>query len=265
MKDGLLRLAQTSDDLAPSACLKSRRTEEWRCLVVLGPDVDQNWHDFDARYEVTPYPVDYLWGPGSAEDSLKWLAENEVTPDEVRTNDRIFAIRLDAGRVYLPTRLEILSNVPGHMRHGIWQPIRADFPNDAHFPAHRKPQISRVPTTSTAVVRLANWRQGIMAGHGPRSSQRYLAAWFAPHGASTSAAKRRISRRRGQLKQQITRPLLCRSPSGRQSTVGPTRLKTESANRNGGCGATAEAHELAGVRLRPSRRDPQLTRLADNG
>jgi hypothetical protein len=119
-----------------------RLTEEpkskWRCLIVLGPDVDQNWHDFDARFEITPYPVNYLWGPGNAEDALKWLAENDVTPDEVRTNDRIFAIRLDTGRVYLPMRLEILGNVPGHMRQGIWRLIQADFPNDAHFHARHQ-------------------------------------------------------------------------------------------------------------------------------
>jgi len=118
--------------------LREEPKDKWRCLIVLGPDADQNWHDFDARYEVTPYPVDYLWGPSNAEDALKWLAENEVTQDEVRTNDRIFAIRLDAGRVYLPVRLEILSNVPDRMRQGIWRLIRADFPNDAHFHARHQ-------------------------------------------------------------------------------------------------------------------------------
>jgi hypothetical protein len=118
--------------------LRNDTTNAWNSLVVLAPDVDQNLHEFDARYEVTPYPVDWLWGPGKREEALSWLAENPVSGDEVSTIDRIFAIRVDGGRVYLPMRPGVVQNVPDEGRGGRWRLIEADFPNDAHFHARHQ-------------------------------------------------------------------------------------------------------------------------------
>jgi hypothetical protein len=143
--------------------LRESPKDKWRCLIVLGPDVDQNWYDFDSRYEATPYPVDYVWGPGNVEDALKWLADHEVTPDEVGTNDRIFAIRLDAGRVYLPMRLEILGDLPGHMRQGRWRLIQADFPNDAHFHARHQARDEPCPDDKYGGCPVSELAQGSWA------------------------------------------------------------------------------------------------------
>jgi len=113
--------------------LQTSSADTRNCLIVLAPDVDQNLHEFDARYEVTPYPVDWLWGPGDREGALAWLAANPAMGDNVSTIDRIFAIRIENGRVYLPMRPEIFKSVPTEMRGGRWRLIQADFPNDAHF------------------------------------------------------------------------------------------------------------------------------------
>jgi len=118
--------------------LRNSPTNARNYMVVLAPDVDQNLYEFDARYEVTPYPVDWLWGPSDRKGALAWLAANPVIGDSASTIDRIFAIRVENGRVYLPMRPEIFKNIPTEMRSGGWRLIQADFPNDAHFHARHE-------------------------------------------------------------------------------------------------------------------------------
>jgi hypothetical protein len=113
--------------------LREDARHEWNCMVVLAPDVDQGLHDFDARYELTPYPVDWLWGPGTRQEAMAWLANSQSPNDEVTTIYRIFAVRVDEGRTYMPIRPELLSNLPEDRRSGTWHLVQADFPNDAHF------------------------------------------------------------------------------------------------------------------------------------
>jgi hypothetical protein len=45
----------------------------WTFLAVRGVWQD-NLADFDARYELTTYPTDLLWGPGNQDDATEWLA-----------------------------------------------------------------------------------------------------------------------------------------------------------------------------------------------
>ncbi len=44
--------------------------DEWTYLVVLGIWHDQQLWDFDAQYELTTYPADLLWGPGTRKAAL---------------------------------------------------------------------------------------------------------------------------------------------------------------------------------------------------
>jgi hypothetical protein len=108
-------------------------TEEgdWTHLVLLGVWDDQELWEFDARYELTTYPADLLWGPGSRTDTLAWLEASAPIGDEVVHLDRLFALRRHDGKVYLPCRPGVLLGLPGERHAGIWHVVRADFPNDA--------------------------------------------------------------------------------------------------------------------------------------
>ena len=104
-----------------------------RCV----PDDPGLW-DFDARYERTTYPCDFLWGPGDAESAFGWCQAQHPEPDEVEHLDRLFLVRVDERKTYLPMRPEVLAGLPPENRTGAWNLIRADFPNDAfaHVRSH---------------------------------------------------------------------------------------------------------------------------------
>jgi hypothetical protein len=56
------------------------------------------------------------------------VSRNKLEADGV---DRVFAIRHDGGKVFLPCRPEILLGLPAAHCRGRWHIVRADFPNDA--------------------------------------------------------------------------------------------------------------------------------------
>ncbi len=103
----------------------------WTYLVVLAPDVDQSLREFDARYELTPYPAEYLWGPGTRDQTIGWLKSTQPAGDHVQHLDRLFAIRRDGGKVFLPQRPEVMMSLTGPRRDGVWDLLMADFPLDA--------------------------------------------------------------------------------------------------------------------------------------
>jgi hypothetical protein len=104
--------------------------DDWMYLIMRGV-----WHGewlaaFDARYELTTYPTDLLWGPGNRHDALAWLEATAPVGDEVDYLDRVFAIRRHDGKVYPPCRAEVLLGLPKEHQAGTWHIIRADFPGD---------------------------------------------------------------------------------------------------------------------------------------
>ena len=103
----------------------------WTYIVVRGVWGDDTLCDFDARYELTSYPTDLLWGPGDRDGAVAWLATKAPRGDNVAHLDRVFAIRHDGGKVFLPCRPEILLGLPAAHCRGRWHIVRADFPNDA--------------------------------------------------------------------------------------------------------------------------------------
>lgn len=92
---------------------------------------DADLLEFDARFETTRYPADYLWGPGSRAEAVQWLDANEPEGDTVDHIDRVLLVREHAGNVYLPMRPEAAAGIGAEHHEGRWHTVLADFPNDA--------------------------------------------------------------------------------------------------------------------------------------
>jgi hypothetical protein len=112
--------------------------QRWRCAVVRAVfDPDQHVSDpglgeYDSLYEVTRYPADLLWGPGSITNAAAWYAEHQPEPDECDYLDRTFVVRVDGTDLYLPMRPTVAAALPVPDRSGTWYAIRADHPFDAY-------------------------------------------------------------------------------------------------------------------------------------
>jgi hypothetical protein len=103
----------------------------WTCMVIRGVFQDQSVMDFNGQYECTNYPADLLWGPVRPEDALAWITSEQPQTDTVEYLDRVFAVRIDAGRTSLARRPEVALALPAERRSGRWLIVRADFPSDA--------------------------------------------------------------------------------------------------------------------------------------
>ncbi|GAB3987300.1 hypothetical protein GCM10029978_105530 [Actinoallomurus acanthiterrae] len=111
--------------------------QPWQCIIVRAvfrgheKIVDPGLEHFDSRFEVTHYPADLLWGPGTITDAAAWYAKHHPQPDECEYLDRIFVIRLDENEIYLPMRPSVAVALPEGERAGTWYAIKADDPTDA--------------------------------------------------------------------------------------------------------------------------------------
>jgi hypothetical protein len=104
---------------------------DWTFLVIRGVDGDEGLWDFDAQFERTNLPAEFLWGPGDKAAALSWLKGNAPDIDEVEYLDRLFALQVNDDKVYLPRRPEVALALPTYRQAGEWRLLRADFPNDA--------------------------------------------------------------------------------------------------------------------------------------
>jgi hypothetical protein len=109
--------------------------DDWMYFVVLGVWNDRLW-EFDVHYELTMYPADLLWGPGTRMDALAWLEATAPVGDEVEHLDRVFAVRRHDGKVYPPCRPDVLLGLPPEHRAGTWHVVRDDFPDDCFAHVH---------------------------------------------------------------------------------------------------------------------------------
>lgn len=103
-------------------------TDDWSFVIVLTVPGDDSLEDFDTLYDITPRPVDLVWGPGSKSDALVWLESNARPVDTVTYLDRVFAIRTTDSKTYLPQRPCVALGLPEDHRDGSWHLVRADFP-----------------------------------------------------------------------------------------------------------------------------------------
>lgn len=119
--------AMPTDQLA----LERQAEPGWQCVVVRAVQSDEKLFDFDARYELTSFPTELLWGPGDLDHARAWLSITAPSGDCVSHLDRVFALRLYEGHVSPPCRLEILLGTPAKDHPGKWHLVRADYPMDA--------------------------------------------------------------------------------------------------------------------------------------
>ncbi|MCX4596913.1 hypothetical protein OG819_46980 [Streptomyces sp. NBC_01549] len=92
---------------------------------------DAYWAEFDARFETTQFPAEYLWGPGSRSDALAWLDAEQPKGDTVDYVDRVFMLREHDGQLYPPMHPEVAAGLTEGEQHGTWHTVRADFPEHA--------------------------------------------------------------------------------------------------------------------------------------
>ena len=104
---------------------------DWQCIVIRAVVDDEGVWEFDAQYERNHFPTEYLWGPGSREGALAWIAQAQPHGDTTTYLDRLFAVRIAGGRASLARRPEVAIALPEGKRSGRWLLVRADFPNDA--------------------------------------------------------------------------------------------------------------------------------------
>lgn len=110
----------------------------WECVILravyrpAAPFSDPFLHHYDSRVEVTHYPAELLWGPGTITDAAAWCTENTSEPNECDYLDRIFLIRHHDEDLYLPVRPSIAAALPDEERTGTWYTVKADHPGDAY-------------------------------------------------------------------------------------------------------------------------------------
>jgi len=143
--------------------------DDWMYLIVLGV-----WNDrlseFDARYELTMYPADLLWGPGTRMEALAWLEATAPVGDEVDHLDRVFAVRRHDGTVDPPCRPGVLLGLPPEHRAGTWHVVRADIPDDCfahvrHIEAGESCGTSGQLRAGCAVEEIAHGSWAVAAGN----------------------------------------------------------------------------------------------------
>jgi hypothetical protein len=99
---------------------------------------------FDARYEVTNYPTNWLWGPGTREEATAWLESEQPPGDQADVLDRLFVMRHHQARLYVPQQLNVVAGLTEDEQSGFWYLVRADSPNDAFN--HLRQLLSGTPT-----------------------------------------------------------------------------------------------------------------------
>ncbi|GGK80580.1 hypothetical protein Sme01_45040 [Sphaerisporangium melleum] len=105
--------------------------DEFTYLIALAVPYDPWLDRFDARFETTVYPTEWLWGPGAWSDALAWFTAERPEPDTIDPLDRHLLVRFNDGRLYLPQQVPVAAGLLDEDRTGHWYLVRADFPNDA--------------------------------------------------------------------------------------------------------------------------------------
>jgi hypothetical protein len=83
---------------------------------------------FDSRYQTSAIPSEYLWGPGTASEALRWLEAHQPAPDLVDPVDQLMLIRHHGNQLYLPQRPEVAVAMPPADQTGRWYLLLADHP-----------------------------------------------------------------------------------------------------------------------------------------
>jgi len=112
--------------------LGDRMPDDATCVVVMADVRDLTLgNSFDAQYQTTARPCDFLWGPGAWSEAAQWLKRTQPVGDEVPTVDRLFLLRYDGNRLYMPHDIRVAAGLGDDQQAGVWYLIRADHPRDA--------------------------------------------------------------------------------------------------------------------------------------
>jgi hypothetical protein len=100
--------------------------DDWTWVIVRAVPHDQGLMRFDSLFEVTSYPCELLWGPGTASQAAAWMGRERPPGDTVDVLDRLFLVQHHGDRLYLPRSPEIALGLASPERAGTWFLIRAD-------------------------------------------------------------------------------------------------------------------------------------------
>jgi len=103
----------------------------WRAIVVMGVPGDEGLFHYDAAFERTVWPTDYLFGPCSLSEAFAWVTQHPGLAGSVSHLDRTFAVRTRGTQVDRPRRPAVMASLHPQDRSGLWHLIRADHPSDA--------------------------------------------------------------------------------------------------------------------------------------
>ena len=103
----------------------------WQWILLRAVPGDYGVNRYDSRYVTPRLPADYLWGPGAAAAAVAWLARHQPAVDEIDPVDRLFLLRHDGNRLYLPQTPEVFAAAGPQQRRGTWRLLRADNSTDA--------------------------------------------------------------------------------------------------------------------------------------
>ncbi|MEH1012540.1 hypothetical protein V6U90_05375, partial [Micromonospora sp. CPCC 206060] len=105
----------------------------WSWILLRGDFHDPDLTHFDARYNTTRFPSEYIWGPGSKLEAASWISLNQPEPDTVELVDRLFVIHHQESRLFLPQEPAVAAGLSPDERRGKWYLVRADASNDAFY------------------------------------------------------------------------------------------------------------------------------------
>ena len=86
---------------------------DWTFLLVRGVENDEGLWNFHSRFEFTGFPTDYLYGPCSYLEALKWIKSSELERDGAVYLDRLFLVRIIADGVEWSRRPELFAALRG--------------------------------------------------------------------------------------------------------------------------------------------------------
>jgi hypothetical protein len=65
----------------------SSEVDDWTWVLVRAVPHDEGLLRFDSLFEVTTYPCEMLWGPGTLQAAMAWFEEKQPQADEVEVLD----------------------------------------------------------------------------------------------------------------------------------------------------------------------------------
>jgi hypothetical protein len=97
-------------------------------IAVRGVFRDDTLVEFDSEFDLTTFPAELLWGPGSHAEAQAWCDKHQPQGDEIDVLDRLFAVRMHADTIDPPRTPEVTAGLRSARRDGTWSLVRADFP-----------------------------------------------------------------------------------------------------------------------------------------